>query len=163
MANVSKEMVDAVRMGRWEEWQQMAKDTPRGQHILSVELLRTSQRETAIVLTLIQNGRLVQVELRGDAKGHNPKPVISQRYAPQDCEQVESGAPLPLAAMPQIEALVSMGGPDGGDGGGIANSVAIGEPPPKEPPEPGAVALGSSLLQDTFDLGEHAVGSSSTT
>jgi len=43
------------------------------------------------------------------------------------------------------------------------STVAIGDPPPKEPPQPGAVALGGSLLTTTFNLGEQAVDSDTPT
>jgi hypothetical protein len=35
--------------------------------------------------------------------------------------------------------------------------MPLGSPPDKEPPDPGVIAVGSSLLETTFDLGEHAV------
>lgn len=157
MANVSKEMVDAVRMARWEEWQRTAKDMPKGQHILSVELLRVGQEQTAVVLTVARNGKVQQFELRADAKGQNARPVVSRRD-PQGCEPPRAGDPAPrVAAMAVTEAAVG-----GGDGGPVADSIPLGEPPPKDPPEPGVISLGSSLLETTFDLGEQVVGSGTT-
>ena len=62
--NVSKEMVDALRMARWREWEQRATEMPKGQHILSVELLRVGANQTAVVLTIARNGKVAQYELR---------------------------------------------------------------------------------------------------
>jgi hypothetical protein len=154
MPNVSKEMVDAVRMARWAEWEQMAKDLPDGRHILSVELLRINLNETAVVITAVQNNRLVQYELRGDAQGGNPRPVISRKQVPAICNE-----PGYEAIVPHLAAFIVREAAPSGDGGAVADGVAIGEPPPKEPPQPGAVALGGALLTTTFNLGEQAVGS----
>jgi hypothetical protein len=158
MSNVSKEMVDAVRMARWEEWERMAKQMPRGHHILSVELLRINHNETAVVLTVVHDNRLVQYELRGDAKGGNPRPVISRPHVPAACHEPEFEKLLP-----HLAAFITRETTDSGDGGPIADGVAIGYPPPKEPPQPGAIALGGSLLTTTFNLGEQAVGSTGPT
>ncbi len=38
--------------------------------------------------------------------------------------------------------------------GGVAYSVAVGDPPPKIPVEPGIVAVGGVGMQSTFDAGE---------
>jgi hypothetical protein len=156
MSNVSKEMVDAVRMARWAEWEKMAKDLPPGRHILSVELLRINRNETAVVLTVVHNQRLVQYELRGDARGGNPRPVISRPRVPEICQQ-----PGYEDLVPHLAAFLVRDA-DSGDGG-VSLGVALGEPPIKEPPQPGAVALGGSLLTTTFNLGEQAVEPGSTT
>jgi hypothetical protein len=158
MAKVSKEMVDAVRMARWEEWQRTAKDMPKGQHILSVELLRVGDKQTAVVLTIARDGKVEQFELRADAKGQNPKPVVTRRD-PAGCDPPKAGDPAPrVAAFAMTEAPVPP--PSGsGDDGPVADSIPLGEPPPKEPPDPGVTSLGSSLLETTFDLGEQVVGS----
>lgn len=164
MANVSKEMVDAVRMARWEEWQRTAKDMPKGQHILSVELLRVGDKQTAVVLTIARDGKVQQFELRADAKGQNPKPVVTRRD-PAGCDPPKAGDPAPrVAAFAVTEAPVPPPPPPGGggDGGPVADSIPLGEPPPKEPPDPGVTSLGSSLLETTFDLGEQVVGSGTT-
>lgn len=136
----------------------MAKEMPRGHHVLSVELLRINRNETAVVLTVVQNHRLVQYELRGDAKGGNPRPVISRQHVPAACNE-----PGYEKLVPHLAAFITRDATTSGDGGPIANSVAIGDPPPKEPPQPGAVALGGSLLTTTFNLGEQAVGSDTPT
>jgi hypothetical protein len=149
-------MVDAVRAARWADWQRMAKELP-DHHVLSVELLRTHSNETVIVLTVVRNGRVVQHELRANAKGQNPKPVITPRVSTgyDDPKGIEG-------AVPQIAAFAAMAAPAAGGEGGTAEDFAVGYPPPKEAPVPGVVALGSSLLETTFDLGEHAVDSTQT-
>ena len=153
--NVSKEMVDALRMARWREWEQMATEMPKGQHILSVELLRVGANQTAVVLTVARNGKLAQYELRGDAKGQNPKPVITTRREPALCDDPQQPDPAPrVAAFAAMEAPAALGG---GDDGSVANAIPLGYPPDKEPPDPGVIAVGSSLLETTFDLSEHAV------
>jgi hypothetical protein len=144
MSNVSKEMVDAVRLARWAEWERMAKDMPRGQQILSVELLRTSHRETVVVLTVLHNGKLVQYELKGDAKGGQAQPVISKQHQTGGCGE----PPHASTAISGMAAVTETP---------VAQGVAIGEPPPKEPPQPGITALGTSLLSTTFNLGEQAL------
>lgn len=158
MSNVSKEMVDAVRMARWEEWERMAKQMPRGHHILSVELLRVTQNETAVVLTVVHDNRLVQYELRGDAQGGNPRPVISRQRVPAACNE-----PGFEKILPHLAGFITRDATGSGDGDPIANGVAIGYPPPKEPPQPGVTALGDSLLITTFNLGEQAIGSGNPT
>lgn len=149
MPKVSKEMVDVVRLARWEEWERMAKDMPRGHHILSVELLRPSRNETAIVLTVAQNGRVVQYELRGDDMGKHAKPVISQRGL-AGCDRPRTEIAPRAAGLMTMAAAEEEGGP-------VANGMALGEPPIKEPPHPGVIALGDSLLITTFGLGEQVV------
>ena len=152
--NVSKEMVDALRMARWREWEQMATEMPKGQHILSVELLRVGANQTAVVLTIARNGKLAQYELRADAKGQNPRPVITRRD-PKGCDDPQQPDPAPrVAAFAAMEAPAALGGDDDGS---VANGMPLGSPPDKEPPDPGVIAVGSSLLETTFDLGEHAV------
>jgi hypothetical protein len=39
-----------------------------------------------------------------------------------------------------------------------ANAIALGEPPPKDPPPPGITSLASVLLASAFDVGEQLVG-----
>ena len=79
MGNVSKEMVDAVRLARLQDWERMATRMPKGQHILSVEMLRVGANQTAIVLTIARDGKVHQFELVADAKGQNARPVITRR------------------------------------------------------------------------------------
>src|SRR5262249_38338173 len=40
------------------------------------------------------------------------------------------------------------------DGGTSAYSIAYGDPPPKQPPEPGVIAVGGTGMQNSFDTGE---------
>jgi hypothetical protein len=158
MANVSKEMVDAVRMARWADWERMAKEMQGGHHILSVELLRTQRTETAIVITVARNGRVHQFEFRADEKGQNPRPVITRRD-PTGCDDAPKLEVAQVAALAIGAPTPPPPPPPGDDGGPVANSIPLGEPPPKEPPDPGVTSLGASLLQTTFDLGEQAVDS----
>jgi len=148
MSKVTKDMVDAVRIARWEEWERMAKDMPRGHHILSAELLRINRDETAVVITAVQDQRLVQYELRGNAMGGDVRPVVSQHRA--------AASDQSSRATPHAAALAMLAA-TGDDGGPIANTVAMGEPPVKEPPHPGAIALGGSLLTTTFRLDAQAL------
>ncbi|HEY0477550.1 MAG TPA: hypothetical protein VGD37_08490, partial [Kofleriaceae bacterium] len=60
-------------------------------------------------------------------------------------------------AMPHLMAFIERDAGDLGDGGPVAETIPLGEPPPKESPQPGAVALGGSLLTTTFNLGEQAI------
>lgn len=156
--SVSKETVAALRMERWREWERKAAALPRGQHILSVELLRVDANQTAVVLTIARNGRLAQYELRGDAKGQNPRPVITRRD-PRGCDDPQPYDQAPrVAEFAAMEAAAPLDA-SGGDDGTVANGLPLGYPPDKEPPDPGVIAVGSSLLETTFDLSEHAVDS----
>jgi hypothetical protein len=160
MPKVPSETVYAVKVARWEEWQRMAEKLPRGRHILSVELLRKSLEETAAVITAVNNGKLVQYEFLADASGRNVRSVVKQVGA--------TGIHRPGVAdvPPRLEAAAMTPPPppppDTGDGSPVANGIALGGPPPQEDPHPGAIALGESLLGDTFNLGEHAVDDTST-
>jgi hypothetical protein len=40
------------------------------------------------------------------------------------------------------------------DGEPTAYSIAYGDPPPKQPPEPGVIAVGGTGMQNVFDTGE---------
>ena len=151
MGNVSKEMVDAVRLARLQEWERMATRMPKGQHILSVEMLRVGSNQTAIVLTIARDGKVHQFELVADAKGQNPRPVITRRG------RVECDDP------PKLDALTE--GPTplaGGEDDSVATDVPLNYPPDKEPSDPGVISLGSSLLETTFDLGEQVAGGGTT-
>lgn len=160
MVNVSKDMVDAVRMARWYEWERAAAQLPRGQHILAVELLRVGHRQTAVVLTIARNGKVAQFELRADAKGQNARPVVTRRD-PGGCDDPRPPEPGPrVAALATMDAATASDAPaglGGGDGGPVADGITLNSPPDKEPPDPGIIAVGSALLETTFDLGEHVV------
>lgn len=157
MSHVSKEMAYAVRMARWAEWERLAKELPGGHHILSVEILRTHRNETAIVLTVVRNHKLVQYELRGDANGKNAKPVVSRHRTPDHGYDPKAPQASPL----RLDALVAIDAGDSDDGP-IGESIPLGEPPPKEDPQPGATALGETLLHTAFGIGENAVSSDDT-
>jgi len=162
MVNVSKEMVYAVRMARLADWERMAKELPGGHHILSVELLRTHRNETAIVFTVVHNGRVIQNELRGDANGLNARPIVTKPRGPKGCDDPIPGDQEPrFAAMTIAAPGAPPPPPDGGDGGPVADSIPLGEPPPKEEPLPGIIALGGSLLGLAFNVGENAIDADS--
>jgi hypothetical protein len=160
MGNVSKEMVDAVRLARLQEWERMATGMPRGQHILSVEMLRAGPNQTAIVLTIARDGKVHQFELVADAKGQHPRPVITRRGR-VDCDD-----PPKFDPAPRVEAFAVTEGPaplaGGGEDDNVATDVPLNYPPDKEPPDPGVISLGSSLLETTFDLGEQVAGGGTT-
>lgn len=143
--------VDQVRTARWKMWSQMASKMS-DHHILSIELLRTQRNETLAVFTVVRDRKPVQYVLRGDSTGANLKALVSQHHPP-----------IKVGPSYHVEALV-MAEPaspsPGGDDGVSADSIALGEPPPKEPPPPGVVALGSSIMPTAFNLGEVAVSSS---
>ena len=149
---VSKEVRD-VRAAEWEGYKQLAKRLP-DHHVLSVQLIRTRTNETAVVFTVVRNGEPVQSVLMGDARGR----AYPNQYQPprvgDDCDPKNPN-------QPRVEALVAPvtgGGTD--DGGAVSPDVALGSPPVKQPITPGLVALGTTLLSATFDLGETVESSS---
>ena len=147
MTDLTK-VVDQVRAARWDTWCRMASKLP-DHHILSIELLRTQQNETLGIFTVVQGQQPVQYVLKGDAVGGNLKALVTHK-AP----------PIKVGAFHQVEALVMAPLPPLADGGASAENIALGEPPPKQPPTPGVMALGTSLLTTTFNLGEVAMASS---
>ncbi|HEX3762364.1 MAG TPA: hypothetical protein VHW23_26870 [Kofleriaceae bacterium] len=144
MSDLTK-AVDMVRQARMDSWQQMAKQLP-DHHVLAVEMFRIDRDRTVAVFTLVRNGRVVQEVLQGDGRGLNVRPVAPR--ATQPCP------PLDLGRQFQVEALMMPdAAPTLGDAGVVA-SVAVGDPPPKVPVEPGIVAVGGVGLQNSFDTGE---------
>ncbi|HEX3762366.1 MAG TPA: hypothetical protein VHW23_26880 [Kofleriaceae bacterium] len=141
MSELSK-AVDLVRQARWESWQRMAAQLP-DRRVLAVEMFRVDHDTTVAVYTLVRGGKVVQQVLRGDGSGLNVQPV-----APG-----QAGAPIDLGAQQHLETLL-MAIALATDGGGTAFSVALGDPPPKGPVEPGIVAVGGVGMQSTFDTGE---------
>ncbi|HEX7837630.1 MAG TPA: hypothetical protein VF469_09220 [Kofleriaceae bacterium] len=137
--------VNQVRQARWESWERMAAQLP-DHHVLAVEMFRVDRNSTVAIFTLVKNGKVVQQVLRGDGRGLNVKPVVSRE---EHCVPIHLGRSLHLEAMLLRDALT---GTD--DGGPEAYAVAIGEPPPKQPPDPGIVAVGGTGLQNAFDTGE---------
>jgi hypothetical protein len=147
MSDLSK-AVDLVRQARMAAWQRMAVDLP-DHHVLAVEMFRVDRNTTVSIFTLVRKGQVVQEVLQGDGRGLGVKPVVPR---------AEQCAPINLGRMFHIDALMMAPPPPPpaapGDGGGSAYAIAYGEPPPKEPPKPGIVAVGGTGMQNAFDTGE---------
>lgn len=145
MSDLTK-AVERVRAARWEAWKQMASKL-QDHHVLSIELLRTHDNHTLAVFTVVKDHKPVQYALKGDALGANLKALVTQH-----CPPIKVGSS-------QVEALV-IGAPassTGTDDGGVtAESIAMGEPPPKQTPPSAIVSLGASVMTTTFNLGEVA-------
>jgi hypothetical protein len=110
-------------------------------------MFRLDRDRTVAIFTLVKNGRVVQEVLQGDGRGLNVRPVAP--HATQPC-------PLDLGRLFQVEALLmptpAAAAPT--DDGGSAYSIALGDPPPKGPVDPGIVAVGGVGLQNSFDAAE---------
>jgi hypothetical protein len=163
MSDLSK-AVDLVRQARMDSWQRMAKDLP-DHHVLAVEMFRVDRNTTVSIFTLVRKGRVVQEVLQGDGRGLGVKPVVPH---------VEQLVPINLGRQFHIDALlvppppaVAVAGAvaaataaavtaaaTSDSSGGSAYAIAYGEPPPKEPPKPGIVAVGGTGMQNAFDTGE---------
>ena len=145
MSDLTK-AVEQVRAARWEAWKHMASKL-QDHHILSIELLRTHDNQTLAVFTVVKDHKPVQYVLKGDALGANLKALVSQHCPP-----------IKVGPSHQVEALMMTAPASGTDDGGVtADSIAIGEPPPKQTPPSAVISLGSSLLPTAFNLGEVAV------
>src|SRR4029079_12977432 len=68
MSKISNDELMKVRLARMEGWKQLAKQLPN-HHILSVELVRTRNDETAAVLTIVRHHQPVQFLVRADSRG----------------------------------------------------------------------------------------------
>jgi hypothetical protein len=154
--------VDLVREARWESWRRMAQTLP-DHHVLAVEMYRVDRNTTVSIFTLVRHGKVVQEVLQGDGRGLNVRPV-----APR----LEQCQPLPIGRGFHVESLMMSarpGSPDAGTGNGdgdgevVAASIAYGEPPPRQPTEPGIVASGGVGMANAFDTTELLVGGSSST
>ena len=147
MSDLSK-AVDLVRQARMAAWQRMAADLP-DHHVLAVEMFRVDRNTTVSIFTLVRKGHVVQEVLQGDGRGLGVKPVVPR---------AEQCTPINLGRMFHIDALMMAPPPPPpaatGDGGSSAYAIAYGEPPPKEPPKPGIVAVGGTGMQNAFDTGE---------
>jgi hypothetical protein len=143
MSDLSK-AVDLVRQARLDSWQRMAKQLP-DHHVLAVEMYRTDRDTTLSVFTLVKHGRVVQEVLQGDGRGLNVRPVVSR---------AELCNPLPIGRSLHVESLLMMAPAAAGDGDVSAYSIAYGEPPPKQPTEPGIVAAGGVGMANAFDTTE---------
>src|SRR6185295_795562 len=68
MSKISNDEMTKVRLARLEGWKQLAKQLPN-HHILSVELMRTRNDETAAVFTVVRHHQPVQFLVRADSRG----------------------------------------------------------------------------------------------
>lgn len=152
MSDLTK-AVDLVRQARWESWRRMAAKLP-DHHVLAVEMFRVDRDVTVSVFTLVKHGKVVQEVLQGDGRGLNVKPVAPHG---QVCP------PTPIGRGLHVEALVMAAPAASSDDGVTAYSIAYGEPPPKQPTEPGIVAAGGVGMQNAFDTTELLVGGSTPT
>jgi hypothetical protein len=146
--------VQMVRQARWDSWQRMAKELP-DHHVLAVEMFRLDRDRTVAIFTVVKQGRVVQEVLQGDGRGLNVKPIAPR--ATQPCPPIDLGRQF------QVEALMVMpaaAAPT--DDSGSAYSVALGDPPPKGPVDPGIIAVGGVGLQNSFDTGEIVTGGSTS-
>ena len=144
MSDLTK-AVELVRQARWESWRRMAEKLP-DHHVLAVEMYRTDRDTTLSVFTLVRHGKVVQEVLQGDARGLNVRPVVSR---------AELCTPLPIGRSLHVESLLMTAPAATTDDGGVsAYSIAYGEPPPKQPTEPGIVAAGGVGMANAFDTTE---------
>ncbi len=86
-----------------------------------------------VILQHVEALRLEHLRLQGEA-APGLAPVAASRIAPP-------AAPPPPPVAP---------------GDGSANAVALGEPPPKQEPEPGIISVGTAVLPLVFDVAERA-------
>lgn len=145
MTQFGSKDVREYRAAEWEGYRRLAKLLP-DHHVLSVQLIRTRTNETAAIFTTVRHGQPVRSVLMGDARGR----AYPNQYEPQHDEDCGPNGP-------RIEAFAQVT-PVGGDSDGsdqmTPDTVAIGSPPVKQPITPGLIALGTTLLAATFDLGE---------
>jgi hypothetical protein len=125
-----------VQAALWHGWIKLAKELPN-HHILAVELLRTHNDETIAVFTAVKDRMPVRYVVRGDSSGR-VKPGIAEHCDPKDPH-----APVAMEARLGTE-----------DGGVTPEGMALGEPPPRQPPMPGIIAVGAALLTVAFGVGE---------
>jgi hypothetical protein len=162
---LSKEQAYQVQMAKWEGWRRLAKQLP-DHHLLAVELLRTRDDQTAAVFTAVRNHEVVQFVVRGDARGRVTDPVRKPDQGggpPDDCGPHGHGpghqgyGPGPGGQGPRFtgpETRVAMAMMAVTTEPVDANSIALGEPPPKDPPPPGIIALASVVMPAAFDVGD---------
>lgn len=134
--DVSKEVHD-VKSAQWEGYKRMAAMLP-DRRVLSVQLIRTRDDETAAVVVLVRNGQPVQQIVFADARG--------RVYADQD-QRPASGDPGAAASARASVDLTGTVSPD---------TVALGQPPISEPPGAAALAIANAMLNSAFDQGETA-------
>lgn len=151
MSDLTK-AVQMVRQARWDSWQRMAQQLP-DHHVLAVEMFRVDRDRTVAIFTIVKHGKVVQEVLQGDGRGLNVKPLVPHATQPR--------LPIDLGRQFQVEALM-LPSPDAATDGddGSAFTIAVGYPPPKDPPDPGIIAVGGVGLQNSFDTGEVVTGGS---
>ena len=162
MSEELKKAEEQVRQARYESWKRMAQKL-ENHHILAVEMFRTEDDHTLAVFTVVRDGEPVQEILRANSRGTDVHAVVPKHEG--ECKPIRW---WPFSPFHQVEAmsLMSLMAPaaasaSGGDGGASPDAIALGEPPPKQDPEPGIVATGTSILPTVFDLGERATGGGS--
>jgi hypothetical protein len=169
MSKISNDELLKVRLARWEGWKQLAKQLPN-HHILSVELVRTRNDETAAVFTVVRHHQPVQFLVRADARGRVKSPSTNQGcddrghgHGPDHGHGHGQGGYEEKASHGvQAVALSAMAAPLAAEDDPMdPNIIALGHPPEKEPPTPGILALASALLGTAFDLGEQIPGGGS--
>lgn len=155
--SLAKEVRD-VKVARWEGFRRLAKRMPN-HHVLSIELLRTRGDKTAAVFTIVRDGEPVQTVVMGDANGRVTVDDCGPRRWMLALEAQQLGAQDPApddelraAAMRLTTDAVPDDGQDAGDA--APDGFAFGGPPPKQPPEPGIIAVGTVLLAAAFNLAE---------
>jgi hypothetical protein len=152
MSNISQDLAYQVRIARWEGWRRLAKQLPN-HHVLAVELLRIGPDDTVAIFTVVKHREPVQHVVHGDSRGQLKKFVDHGGQGGQGGQGgyggKDDGAPPQQHTLSLTMELKST------DGGGLdANSIAMGDPPPKEPPPPGITALGGVMLGASFGVGD---------
>lgn len=147
MSDLSK-AVDLVRQARMVAWQRMAASLP-DHHVLAVEMFRVDRNTTVSIFTLVRKGRVVQEILQGDGRGLGVKPVVPHTVPGKP---IHLGREFHIDALMMAPPLAPLAATD--DTGGSAYAIAYGEPPPKEEPKPGVIAVGGTGMQNVFDTGE---------
>lgn len=149
--------VKLVREARWESWRKLAQTLP-DHHVLAVEMYRVDRHTTLSVFTLVRHGRVVQEVLQGDGRGLNVRPVALR---PDQCHPVPIGRGFHVESLMMSARAESPAAGEGtGDGDPVAASIAYGEPPPRQPTEPGIIATGGVGMANVFDTTELLVGGS---
>jgi hypothetical protein len=128
-----------VKAAQWEGFKRLAKQLP-DHHVLAVELIRTSKDQTAAVFTIVRNHEPFQTVVMGDSRG---------RVDAKNCH-------FHRDAHVEPHAVVELRGAAAGDDIGVVSpdGMALGDPPIKVPPSPGAIAVGGALLSVAFDVAE---------
>jgi hypothetical protein len=155
MGNVSNEVMQQVREARAAEWAQMAERRP-DHHILSIELSRISDHNTAAVIVAVRHHKVVQYILVGDARGGNVRPVLRTHCeASQDLHAVlrATGADVPTPPTPMAMAMMYTSATPPVD----TDTIGLGGgPPPIYDPPPAMVSLGGSMLGISYGVADGA-------